>query len=572
MSKYTQNKQLLLLDNYKFMLTNKKSLGEMLDAIARATLSITDTEDINTILQQIADICRSTIAAQYVVIGMYNADSHIKQFVVSGISESNPEALPLPKYGTEIFNTILVHHSSVRLEKINHLISSFNVSSKYTSPKNFLGTPIIAGDAIQGAIFLTNKVDDTIFSDLDQKLVELLAAHAAAAIRRTSISDVSDGYQKALQQRNTQLAALNEAAMAIAGELSLDNVLQQIVDSARSLMNAKYAALGVPNSEGYLDAFIYSGMPREDAVLIDHLPKGYGLLGAIFDERKPIRIPKISKDKRSVGFPDNHPPMDSFLGVPVIGGGEVLGNLYLTSKIGANEFSLEDQEIVELLAAHAAIAIQNARLYEQVGRLAIVEERTRIGMDLHDGIIQSIYAVGLTLESTKLALSSDPAEADQMLDQAINGLNETIRDIRNFILDLRPHRFSGNLRQGFSRLIREFQANTMVLVTLNAVEGSFGGLPTSVARAIFLTTQEALANVARHARASEVYIEVKRTHLDVEVTIRDDGQGFDLNTRLNRIGHGLSNMQARMEELKGSFILESAVGEGTSIKLYLPLS
>ena len=544
----------------------------MLNAIAQATLSIAETEDILNILQQIANICRSTVAAQYVVIGIYNDNSRIDQFVVSGISESNLEAIPLPKNGTDIFNTILIDNNSVRLEQINHSINSFNVSTKYSVPKSFLGTPIIAGDDIQGAIFLTNKLDGTIFTEFDQKLVELLAAHAALAIRRTSISHESDRYKQAWQQRNTQLAALNKAAMAIAGELALNNVLQQIVDSARTLMNAQYAALGVPNSEGYLDAFIYSGMPREDAILIDHLPKGYGLLGAIFQEHKPIRIPIISKDKRSVGFPKNHPAMESFLGVPVIAGGEVLGNLYLTNKIGADAFSLEDQEIVEMLAAHAAIAIQNARLYEQVGRLAIVEERTRIGMDLHDGIIQSIYAVGLTLESTKLALSSNPADVNQMLDQAINGLNDTIRDIRNFILDLRPHRFSGNLRQGFSRLIREFQANTMVLVTLNAAEGSFSGLPTSVARAIFLTTQEALANVARHARASEVYIEVNRTHLDVEVTIRDDGHGFDLNTRLNRIGHGLSNMQARMEELKGSFVLESAVDDGTSIKLYIPLN
>ncbi len=544
----------------------------MLDAITRATLSIAETEDIHTILQQIADICRSTVAAQYVVIGIYNDKSHIDHFVVSGISENNFEAIPLPKYGTDILNTILVDNSSVRLEQINHSINSFNISAKYSLPKSFLGTPIIAGDDVLGAIFLTNKLDDTIFSEFDQKLVELLAAHAALTIRQTLTSHVNNEYRQALQQRNTQLAALNKAAMAIAGELALDNVLQQIVDSARTLMNAEYAALGVPNNEGYLDAFVYSGMRREDAVLINHLPKGYGLLGAIFQERKPIRIPKITKDKRSVGFPENHPLMESFLGVPVIVGDEVLGNLYLTSKIGADEFSLEDQEIVVMLAAHAAIAIQNARLYEQVGRLAIVEERTRIGMDLHDGIIQSIYAVGLTLESIKLALSSNPTEANQMLDQAITGLNDTIRDIRNFILDLRPHRFSGNLRQGFSRLIREFQANTMVLVTLNAAEGSFSGLPTSVARAIFLTTQEALANVARHAKASEVYIEVKRTHLDVEVIIRDDGQGFDLETRLNRIGHGLSNMQARMEELKGSFVLESAVGKGTSIKLHLPLN
>ena len=553
------------------MLKDKHSLEGLLDAIAQATLSIANAEDLQIVLKKIADICRDSVETEYVVLAIYDDNYQTATCVVSGLSENNPDEIPLPKMGSNIFNTISIDVKNICLAQLNHQNNSFTISSKYPLPQNFLGVPIVSSNTAIGAIYLVNKLDGSTFSKFDEKCVELYAAHAAIAIRRASLGNKSDTYQHALEKRNTQLAALNEAAMAIAGELSLDNVLQQIVNSARSLMNAEYAALGVPNSEGYLDAFIYSGMKREDAILIDHLPKGYGLLGAIYNERKPIRIPKISKDKRSVGFPDNHPPMDSFLGVPVIAGGEVLGNLYLTSKIDADEFSLEDQEIVELLAAHAAIAIQNARLYEQVGRLAIVEERTRIGMDLHDGIIQSIYAVGLTLESTKMALSSNPEDADKMLDQAINGLNDTIRDIRNFILDLRPHRFSGNLRQGLSRLIREFQANTMVLVTLNAPEGSFNALPTSVARAIFLTTQESLANVARHARATEVYIEVKRTHLDVEVTIRDDGQGFDLKTRLNRIGHGLSNMQARMEELKGSFVLNSEVGKGTEIKLQLPL-
>jgi len=554
------------------MLKDRNSLEEMLDAIIQAALSIAEAEDLNDILQQIADVCRSSIAAQYVVIGIYNDNHKFDHFIVSGIPENDPNEIPLPQNGTDIFNTILIENTNVRLEHLTQSIDSFNVSSKYPLPKNFLGTPIITRDNIMGAIYLANKSDGAGFSKLDERLIELLAAHAAVAIQRVTISKTRFEYQQELEQRNSQLAALNEATMAIAGELALDNVLQQIVDSARSLLHAEYAALGVPNNEGYLDAFIYSGMQRENAMLIDHLPKGYGLLGAIYKERKPIRIPKISKDKRSIGFPDNHPPMESFLGVPVIAGGEVLGNLYLTCKVDADEFSPEDQDIVELLAAHAAVAIQNARLYEQVGRLAIVEERTRIGMDLHDGIIQSIYAVGLTLESTKLALVTNPVEAEQLLEKAVEGLNDTIRDIRNFILDLRPHRFSGNLRQGLSRLIREFQANTMVLVTLNAAEGSFKELPTSVARAIFLTTQEALANVARHARASEVFINVIRTHLDVQVTIQDDGRGFDLDTRLNRIGHGLSNMQARMEELKGSFILESTLEKGTTIKLFIPLN
>jgi GAF domain-containing protein len=242
------------------------------------------------------------------------------------------------------------------------------------------------------------------------------------------------------------LAALNRAALSIAAEVSLDKVLQQIIDSTRELVGARYGALGVPNADGGLEKFVTSGISPEEVAHIARLPRGLGLLGAIMREGRSIRLPHVADDPRSVGFPPGHPHMESFLGVPIVAGNDVLGNLYLTDKVDISkqdsqlivEFTSDDQKLVEMLAAHAAVAIQNARLYEQVGRLAIVEERSRIGMDLHDGVIQSIYAVGLTLESARLLLPDDPVEANHIILQSIAGLNDAIRDIRNFILDLRP--------------------------------------------------------------------------------------------------------------------------------------
>lgn len=366
------------------------------------------------------------------------------------------------------------------------------------------------------------------------------------------------------------VSALHEATLAIAELDDLHKLLQRIVDAARELVGVRYAALGVPNNDGYLDVFVHNGMDPEQVAAIPHFPKGLGLLGAIIREREPIRLTRISEDYRSVGFPPGHPPMDTFLGVPVMAGDEMLGNLYLTEKVDGTEFSAADQEVVEFLAAHAAVAIQNARLYEQVSRLAIIEERTRIGMDLHDGIIQSIYAVGLTLEAARLALPTDPEEADALMKQVIEGLNDTIRDIRNFILDLRPHRFRGDLEEGLGRLVREFQANAMIPVKLEASTGDMVTIPTGVARALFLTTQEALANIARHAHASQVVIQFARQDGRIEMTIEDDGQGFDLAARNYSVGHGLSNMRARAEDLGGKFILHSEPGEGTRVHLVLP--
>lgn len=370
------------------------------------------------------------------------------------------------------------------------------------------------------------------------------------------------------------LAALNRAAVAVASNLALEKVLRQIVESARELANARYAALGVPDGQGRLARFIHSGMPSEIVATIPHLPEGRGLLGALLDEGRTIRIPHISQDPRSVGFPANHPPMDSFLGVPIRVDGEIVGNLYLTEKIDGNEFSSRDQQLIELLAANAAIAIKNARLYEQVGRLAIVEERSRIGMDLHDGVIQAIYAVGLTLESVRLLLSeqtSDQDEAIGVIDNAIDSLNDAIRDIRNFILDLRPRRYEGELLQGMARLAREFQANTMIPVTVDVSPEATRGLPFDVSRAIFFTTQEALANVARHAKATNVTIRATRRDHELQLQIADDGVGFDVQNKAQTTGHGLANMRARSEELGGHFEVDSEAGRGTTIFFRLPL-
>lgn len=377
--------------------------------------------------------------------------------------------------------------------------------------------------------------------------------------------------------REQALVALNRAALAITSELSLEKTLQQIVDSARTLVGARYAALGAFNDESHRrsqtigDEFVFSGITPEEALRIAHRPEGLGLLGAILYEGQPIRIPRIAGDPRSVGFPPGHPAMTSFLGVPIVAGDAILGSLYLTDKIGADEFSRADEELIEILATHAAIAIKNARLYEQVGRLAIIEERSRIGMDLHDGVIQSIYAVGLTLESAQLLLAESPQAANNLLDQAISGLNDAIRDIRNFILDLRPQRFKGDLNQGLARLAREFQANAMVPVRLAAPPEILAHLPAPVARAIFLTTQEALANVARHARASNVTVEIQGQRGGVVLSVVDDGRGFDVDRQSQTVGHGLANMRARAENLNGTFTLHSAPGQGTSISLTLPL-
>lgn len=552
-------------------MSNGREIDSFLEAICDATLKISQVGNLPDTLQRIVDAACELLSANYAVLATFEQDNLPSNFVFSGIDSQQAALIAHLPEGIGLLGELVDGRKTVRLSEIADHPQFSGFPTSHPEMKSFLGMPVMQNGVVYGSIYLADKKEGAPFTPTDEQLLQLFSSHAAVAIQNAQLIESSRDQSAQLQQRSRQLAALNTATMAISGELTLDKVLQQIVDVARDLADAEYAALGVPDSHGYLETFIASGMDREIVDGIPHLPKGLGLLGAIITERKTIRVPRISDDPRSVGFPEGHPPMVPFLGVPVIAGRETLGNLYLTNKIGADEFTQMDQDLVEMLAAHAAVAIQNARLYEQVGRLAIVEERTRIGMDLHDGIIQSIFAVGLTLESTKLSLHQNPEDADFLLSHAIEGLNATIRDIRNFILDLRPHRFEGNLEQGLGRLVREFQANTMVAVSLSAQQEAIFLAPASVTRALFLTTQEALANIARHAQAKQVIISLEAQENHIVLRVSDDGRGFDMAAKSYSVGHGLSNMRARAEDLNGSFAIDSAPGKGTAVKLVFPI-
>jgi signal transduction histidine kinase len=371
------------------------------------------------------------------------------------------------------------------------------------------------------------------------------------------------------------LDSIYEAALTITAELSLPIVLNRIVALARDLVKARYAALGVPDATGaHLVQFITSGLDEEQLSKIATTPVGRGLLGELMRvDAKPIRLSQISDHPRSVGFPENHPVMTSFLGVPIRSRGNLLGSLYLTDKLDAEEFSEQDQKVIEMLAGYAAVAIENARLYEQVQRLAVLEERERIGMDLHDGIIQSIYAVGLMLEHTGYLIDDNKIGAGrEKISEAINGLNMIIKDIRNYILDLQPQRFEGTvLLSSLKRLIGEFRANTLADVVLDYDYEIKEYLSERVAAVAFHIIQEALANAAKHAAATRVKVSVGVKGDQIVLKVNDNGRGFTMAETQERIGHGLSNMQLRAASVGGKLEINSDRGEGVAITAYLPL-
>lgn len=368
-----------------------------------------------------------------------------------------------------------------------------------------------------------------------------------------------------------QLAAIHTAALAITSELSLSRVLETIAVTARDLIGARYAALGVPGPHGNLERFITEGITEEERRAMDHLPEGKGLLGHILTSQQTLRLDDLHQSPHSAGFIENHPWMVNFLGVPIIARGEILGSLYLCDRENGTLFTEEDEVLIETLASYAAVAIENARLYQQVRRLAVLEERERIGMDLHDGIIQSIYAVGLTLEHSSLLLEDDAEAAGARLRYAIDALNQTIRDIRNYIMDMRPQRMEvHNLGDSLRQLVREFRANTLVEIQLQFMPGVEEVLDEGTSTALFHIAQEALANAAKHATASELKVIVERLEHTVRLQVCDDGVGFNPEQIDRLLGHGLSNMALRAQSVGGRLEVLSELMQGTTVQATFP--
>ena len=328
------------------------------------------------------------------------------------------------------------------------------------------------------------------------------------------------------------------------------------------------------DAQGAIERFITSGISDEDRARIGDLPHGRGLLGLIIRENRTYRIPRHRQPSRAVWLPaepsrDGVVPRNADHDV----GGSTVGRLYLTNKLGAVEFSEEDQALVEMFALHAGIAIENARLHDQVGRLAIVDERDRISRDLHDSVIQAIYAQTLALDDVPELIGEEPAEAARRVDEAIDALHAVIRDIRNFIFGLRPALLeSGSLTDGLGHLATELRRNGGIDVSISVPDDAAAteDLPIEVVAELLAVTREALSNIARHASATHASVDLAATPRELRLELSDDGHGFDAGRAADGGHHGLANMRARVEGLAGRFEVSSGPETGTRIIISLP--
>ena len=364
-----------------------------------------------------------------------------------------------------------------------------------------------------------------------------------------------------------KLSRLMGAVLMITADVELGDLLTHLVEEARSLVSARYAALGVLNpTRTGLEQFITVGLGEAEEGVIGDRPTGRGVLGLLITEPQPLRLEHLEEHPGRYGFPIGHPPMTSFLGVPLRVRDDVYGNLYLTNKEGATSFSDEDEALAEALALAAGIAIENTRLHDTVRVMSVLDDRDRIARDLHDRVIQRIYAVGMSLQGAVRLPGRE--QVVERVSRAIDELDDTITQIRSSIFELGDAALPGGLRQAVLHLSEELEGTLGCRPEVRFEGVVDNAVPQQVGDHVLAVVREGLTNAGKHSGASSYVVTLVVTDRLV-LEVQDNGSGIELP--LARPGLGLVNIRERAEKLNGSFEIHPAPGGGTRLVWSVPL-
>ncbi len=549
-----------------------EQLEERLAALHRASLELVQDISVDSLLKRIARIAREQVQARYAAIGVLGDDENLERFITVGMDEADIVAIPHPPFGLGLIGVVSQANGPVRIDDIQADPRRSGFPEGHPQMTSLLGVPIRLSGQRLGQIYLTDKMDGETFTADDARVIETLAAYAAVAISNAwSYSELRQR-DRTLTRRNQDLALLNNLASALASITELEELLQTALNRVINYFNVEVGEIYLSEED---HRTLHLVMHQDETLprlwIRNRFTLDEGLIGQTARSGQPFVV--------SLPYPED-PFLQSELlteaGIaqiacfPLTSRSEVLGVISIAT---CEEKLLDpmDQQLLFSIASWVGTTIENVRLNIQGRRLAVLEERERIGMDLHDGIIQSIYAVGLTLEHARLLLGEEPGQARLRISQSIEDLNSTIRDLRAFIMDMRPRQlYEEDLMDGLQRLLNEFRANTLVEATLSGPSNGLDNLPDSHAIALFHICQEALANVAKHAHAGKVEVLVWTTTDRVLMEIHDDGLGFEPKKIQLTLGHGISNMQTRARNVGGDLEITTEPGEGTTIMVWMP--
>jgi len=553
------------------MLLTREQLQERLIALHKASLELVQDVSLETLLERIATVACEQSDARYAALGVLDNDGSLIKFISVGLSEKEIKRMAHPPEGHGLIGTLMGAKEPLRIPDISKHPDSVGFPAHHPPMKSFLGVPIRTADRQLGQIYLTNKKNATEFTADDEKIIQMLATYAAAAIQNAVLMDQMKERDQALTRRTTDMSLLDGIASTLTSSLELDEILNKTLGHVIRYLKVDAGEIFLlEDDKTTLRMVLHRGQAAEAFWSHNVFNVGSGYIGLVAQTRVPVISKDLKNDQRFQRDAIVEAGFNQMACIPLLSGDNLMGVM----SVATQKTEALDEQGVQMMAAvgnWAGLAIENARLHANARRTAVLGERDRIGMDLHDGIIQSIYGVGLSLENALHSIEDDPNDAKKRVQRSIDGLNQAIRDLRSYILDLRPRQLGNEgLISGIKRLIAEYRVNTFAEVHLTEPDSDLNELTQAESLTLFHICQEALANAAKHAKAKNVQVAIWRTEDRVLMEINDDGNGFDMEKLNVSIGHGLANMQTRAHAVGGDVDISSVLNEGSTILVWVP--
>lgn len=529
------------------------------DKLIEAGLALSAELSLPVVLQRIIELAAEVTGARYAALGVLGPGGRIVEFVTHGVAAEERAAIGDPPTGRGILGVLIEEVRPLRIPDIAADPRSVGFPPNHPLMRSFLGAPVVARGRVFGNIYLTEKQDAPGFTEEDERSLVVLAAQAAVAVENA-------GLYEEVRQRERWLDAVAEITTAILTGAGPSQALTLIASRGRELLSADLATVAIPAGPDDLVLEVADGMHAEELRGVI-FPIDGSISGEVVRTGRPVVLTNASEEPRAYQPVAKLGEMGPAVFVPLSARGSPFGTLGAANLMGGRPFGEPDVRVLEAFAGHAALALEFARAQDEMHRLAVLEDRERIARELHDGVIQSLFAVGMGLQGA--AMMSADEELARRIEGAIEEVDRVIRDLRSYIFGLRPGILADReFDRALQRLAEEFQERSGVL-TVTDVDHSLAAELAPHAAELVQLAREALSNVGRHAEATTCRLMLYRDHGAAVLEVDDDGKGFDVGA--SRRGYGLTNLEERAMALGGRASIDSEPGRGTTVRILLPL-
>ncbi|MPZ62189.1 MAG: GAF domain-containing protein [Propionibacteriales bacterium] len=538
-----------------------QSYQDRLRALLDAVVGIGTDLDLHSVLDRIVRAACWLSDARYGALGVVGGDQRLVEFVPEGFTDEDIERIGHWPEGHGLLGLLIEDPRPLRLAQIHDHPQSYGFPPGHPEMSTFLGVPIRVRDQVFGNLYLTEKEGGSEFTEGDERIVIALAAAAGVAIDNARLYEVSE-------RRLRWLEASSEITQLLLGLVDRSQALSLVAQRARELSGGAVSAVVIQSEQGHLVVEVVDG-PRSEAYEGQQLASDTGVLGTVIRERRTVAVDDLAKLVQENAEPISLPDLTnlgSALFVPFRYEASADGVLVIAAQRDDPPLGRrEDIELIETFADQAALALERARSQEDQAMLALLEDRERIARDLHDLVIQRLFATGLQLQSVQRMAKP---EISKRISAAVDDLDTTIRDIRATIFELQHQPRLSSLRADARGLVKKY-AEALGFEPHVDIEGPVDtSVPIAIRPHVLAVIREAISNAARHARASNVSVTIAVGDTEIVVQVADDGRGIPSSAHLS----GLANLRERATELGGTLELLPNEPTGTVLDWSVPLS